>query len=200
MNEHARRVQATYLSSCSCIRWRPRSSGESTRCFCSMPGSATRRPSPPTPFFTAGMAIFEVPTGVVADTQAAAGVRARHRTWRSRRCSISCCGCGRRHSGPGQWRLRCWGWLHLLSGAVDAWLVDALTSRVHGGRRPARGCFRTRRIVKGVAMLGGSVAGGLIAQATNLGCTLPAARGVSRALLRHGVRADARHRLHTPPR
>jgi MFS family permease len=56
------------------------------------------------------------------------------------------------------------------SGAVQAWLVDALTSTGYfreGGKLEdvlARG-----EIVEGAAMLCGSVAGGVIAQATNLG-------------------------------
>jgi MFS family permease len=122
--------------------------------------------------FTAGMVIFEVPTGVVADTQ------------------------GRRMSyllGTVtlavstilyllMWRMAApfWAWaltsallglgFTFFSGAVDAWLVDALTYSGYlreGGRLDdvlARG-----QIVEGVAMLAGSVAGGVIAQATNLG-------------------------------
>jgi MFS family permease len=56
------------------------------------------------------------------------------------------------------------------SGAVDAWLVDALTFNGYtkdGGR--LEDVFARGKIVEGAAMLGGSVAGGLIAQATNLG-------------------------------
>jgi MFS family permease len=56
------------------------------------------------------------------------------------------------------------------SGAVDAWLVDALTFHGYtkeGGR--LEDVFARGEIVEGAAMLGGSVAGGLIAQATNLG-------------------------------
>jgi MFS family permease len=53
------------------------------------------------------------------------------------------------------------------SGAVEAWLVDALA---HSGYRDALESILAKgEIVEGVAMLTGSVAGGIVAQATNLG-------------------------------
>ena len=56
------------------------------------------------------------------------------------------------------------------SGAVEAWLVDALTFSGYFEKagRSSR-CSPKGEIVEGIAMLGGSVAGGVIAQATNLG-------------------------------
>ena len=56
------------------------------------------------------------------------------------------------------------------SGAVEAWLVDALTFSGYlreGGKLES--VLAKGEIVEGIAMLGGSVAGGVIAQATNLG-------------------------------
>ncbi|MGE5835465.1 MAG: MFS transporter [Acidobacteriota bacterium] len=123
-------------------------------------------------FFTAGMAIFEVPTGVVADTQ-------------GRRMSYLL---GTLTLAVStilyllMWRMAApfWAWavtsallglgFTFFSGAVEAWLVDALTYSGYlreGGRLEdvlARG-----QVVEGVAMLTGSVAGGVIAQVTNLG-------------------------------
>lgn len=120
-------------------------------------------------FFTAGMVLFEVPTGVVAD------------------------GWGRRVSfllGTAtlaastylyylMWQLSApfWAWavvsvllglgFTFFSGAVEAWLVDALRfSGYEGGLETVLG---RGLMVSGVAMLAGSVAGGVIAQATNLG-------------------------------
>jgi predicted MFS family arabinose efflux permease len=56
------------------------------------------------------------------------------------------------------------------SGAVEAWLVDALAfSGYTRGGGTLESVFAKGEIVEGTAMLGGSVAGGLIAQATNLG-------------------------------
>jgi predicted MFS family arabinose efflux permease len=53
------------------------------------------------------------------------------------------------------------------SGAVDAWLVDALTASGYEGGLEA--VFGRGLVVTGVATFGGSVAGGAIAQTTNLG-------------------------------
>jgi MFS family permease len=120
-------------------------------------------------FFTAGMVIFEVPTGVVADT-------------RGRRMSYLL--------GTAtlivstllyliMWRMAApfWAWalvsallglgFTFFSGAVQAWLVDALNANGFEGRLES--VFARGEIVEGIAMLGGSVAGGVIAQATNLG-------------------------------
>src|SRR5687767_623318 len=123
-------------------------------------------------FFTAGMMIFEVPTGIVADT-------------RGRRTSYLLGTLTLAFSTLLyliQWRMSApfWTWaitsallglgFTFFSGAVQAWLVDALTSSGYfrdGGKLEdvlARG-----KIVEGAAMLCGSVAGGVIAQATNLG-------------------------------
>jgi MFS family permease len=53
------------------------------------------------------------------------------------------------------------------SGAVEAWLVDALKATGFTGELEA--VFGRGQVVTGVAMLSGSVAGGLIAQQTSLG-------------------------------
>jgi MFS family permease len=53
------------------------------------------------------------------------------------------------------------------SGAVEAWLVDALAATGFTGTMES--VFGRGQVVTGVAMLGGSVAGGVIAQQTNLG-------------------------------
>jgi len=120
-------------------------------------------------FFTVGQVIFEVPTGVIADT------------W------------GRRASyllGAGtllvstllyllMWQLEgpFWGWaassiliglgFTFFSGAVEAWLVDALNATGFDG--DLESVFAKGQSTAGVAMLTGSVAGGFVAQITNLG-------------------------------
>ena len=53
------------------------------------------------------------------------------------------------------------------SGAVEAWLVDALHYAEYDGALEV--VMGRGQMVAGAAMLGGSVAGGVIAQATNLG-------------------------------
>ena len=77
------------------------------------------------------------------------------------------------------WRLSApfWAWalasallglgFTFFSGAVQAWLVDALTA--HGYDGALDPVFARGEIVEGVAMLGGSVLGGYVAQVTNLG-------------------------------
>ncbi len=120
-------------------------------------------------FFTAGMVIFEIPTGVIADT------------W------------GRRTSyllGAAtllvstllyltMWRIQAplLGWavssillglgFTFFSGATEAWLVDALAFT---GQKESLESFMAKgQVVGGAAMLTGSVAGGFIAQVTDLG-------------------------------
>jgi MFS family permease len=123
-------------------------------------------------FFTAGMMLFEVPTGIVADT-------------RGRRLSyllgtLTLAASTLLYLAMWYATAPFWAWalasallglgFTFFSGAVQAWLVDALT---HTGYFRDGGTLDTvlarGEIVEGAAMLGGSVAGGLIAQATNLG-------------------------------
>jgi MFS family permease len=120
-------------------------------------------------FFTFGLMIFEIPTGVVADLR---GRKASYLLgvitlilstllylfmWY--------------RSAP------FWGWalssillglgFTFFSGAVEAWLVDALA---HSGDKEAlESVLAKGEIVIGAAMLTGSVVGGIVAQATNLG-------------------------------
>jgi MFS family permease len=120
-------------------------------------------------FFTLGQVIFEVPTGVVADTR------------------------GRQFSyvlGAAtlllstllylvMWRIHAplLGWaissillglgFTFFSGATEAWLVDALAATRYTGS--LEHIFGRAQTVGGGAMLVGTVSGGLIAQATNLG-------------------------------
>jgi MFS family permease len=123
-------------------------------------------------FFTAGMVVFEVPTGVVADTR---GRRLSYLLGTSTLAASTMLYLAMWYSSAPFWT---WALASALlglgftffSGAVEAWLVDALTYTGYfrnGGtleRVLAKG-----KIVEGAAMLGGSVAGGLIAQACNLG-------------------------------
>ncbi|MGH2429181.1 MAG: MFS transporter [Candidatus Limnocylindria bacterium] len=120
-------------------------------------------------FFSVGQVLFEVPTGVVADTR------------------------GRRFSfllGAAtlllstllyllMWNMQApfWGWaiasillglgFTFFSGATEAWLVDALGSTGFTG--DLESVFGRAQVVGGVAMLAGSVLGGVIAQLTDLG-------------------------------
>ena len=120
-------------------------------------------------FFTAGQVLFEIPTGIVADTL---GRRASYLLgsatlfvstllyllmWQT--------------SGP------FWAWavasmllglgFTFFSGATEAWLVDGLKAAKYKGTLES--VLAKGAIASGVAMLTGTLAGGLIAQFTNLG-------------------------------
>ena len=120
-------------------------------------------------FFTGGQVLFEIPTGVFADT------------WGRRRSYLL---------GAAtlllstliyllMWRARAplWGWaiasvliglgFTFFSGATEAWLVDALKATGYDG--PLEKVFARGQMVEGAAMLVGSVGGGVLAQATSLG-------------------------------
>ncbi|MET7423198.1 MFS transporter [Dactylosporangium sp. NPDC005555] len=128
--------------------------------------------------FTAGMVLFEVPTGIVADL------------W-GRRASFLL-GTVTLAAATGLyvwlWRLHApflpWAVVSLLlglgftffSGAVEAWLVDALAAT--GDTGPLDAVFARGQVVGGVAMLAGSVAGGYLAQLTNLGVPFLVRAGV----------------------
>jgi MFS family permease len=120
-------------------------------------------------YFTAGMVLFEIPTGVVADR------------W-GRRASFLC-GTLTLAATTGLyvllWQLQSafvwWAIVSVLlglgftffSGATEAWLVDALTATSFDGQ--LEGVFSRGQVIMGAMTLSGSVAGGFIAQLTNLG-------------------------------
>jgi MFS family permease len=119
--------------------------------------------------FTAGMVLFEVPTGVVADT------------W-GRRASYLLGSVTLAVSTVLYWlawhaHAPFWAWaatsvllglgFTFFSGATEAWLVDAL--KFTGFKGNLESVFAKGQIVAGAAMLSGSVLGGLVAQWTNLG-------------------------------
>ena len=120
-------------------------------------------------FFSAGQVLFEVPTGVVADT-------------RGRRFSFLLGAATlllstllylymwQTHAPFAGWALAS-ALLGLgftfFSGATEAWLVDALTATGFTGNLES--VFGRAQSVGGFAMLVGSVTGGVVAQLTNLG-------------------------------
>jgi MFS family permease len=120
-------------------------------------------------FFSIGMVIFEVPTGVVADT-------------RGRRFSFLL-GAATLLLATllylAMWQVQApfigWAVASILlglgftffSGATEAWLVDALGATGFKGNLET--VFGRGQTVGGIAMLTGSVLGGVVAQLTNLG-------------------------------
>src|ERR687891_883288 len=120
-------------------------------------------------FFTAGMVVFEVPTGIVADM------------W-GRRISfllgtVTLAVTTALYVLLWQVEAPLWEWavvslllglgFTFFSGATEAWLVDALNAT--GFQGTLESVLARGQVISGVAMLGGSVAGGYLAQVTNLG-------------------------------
>jgi MFS family permease len=120
-------------------------------------------------FFTAGMVAFEVPTGVVADT---VGRRASYLLG-----TVTLTASTLLYVLLWQLGAPFWAWavasvliglgFTFFSGALQAWVVDALTATGFTGDMDA--VFGHGQAVTGAAMLTGSVAGGFIAQQTSLG-------------------------------
>ena len=122
-------------------------------------------------FFTVGMVIFEVPTGVIADT------------W-GRRTSyllgaLTLLLSTLLYLLMWQAHASFLGWaiasillglgFTFFSGATQAWLVDALAFTGYGSKEGVESVLARGQVVSGAAMLSGSLAGGFIAQVTNLG-------------------------------
>ncbi|MGH2716149.1 MAG: MFS transporter [Thermoleophilaceae bacterium] len=120
-------------------------------------------------FYTAGMVLFEVPTGIVADT---VGRRASYLLG-----TVTLTASTLLYVLLWQVEAPFWQWavvsmllglgFTFFSGAVEAWLVDALTAT--GFRGEMESVFGRGQVVGGAAMLTGSVAGGFVAQQTSLG-------------------------------
>jgi MFS family permease len=120
-------------------------------------------------FFTAGMVLFEVPTGIVADT---VGRRMSYLLG-----TLTLTASTLLYVLLWQLEAPFWQWalvsmllglgFTFFSGAVEAWLVDALTATGFTGEMEP--VFGRGQVVTGAAMLTGSVAGGFIAQQASLG-------------------------------
>ncbi len=120
-------------------------------------------------FFTLGQVLFEVPTGIVADTLG------RRTSYLIGTITLSVSTLlylsGWYTHAPMWW----WAISSILlglgftffSGATEAWLVDALDFTKFKGNLES--VFAKAQVVGGVAMLIGSVAGGFVAQLTNIG-------------------------------
>ncbi len=120
-------------------------------------------------FFTAGMVAFEIPTGVVAD------IWGRRVSYLLGTLTLAASTFLYWLSWVASAPFWVWAIVSMLlglgftffSGAVEAWLVDALRfAGYEGGLETVMG---RGQMVSGAAMLGGSVLGGVIAQATSLG-------------------------------
>jgi MFS family permease len=148
-------------------------------------------------FFNAGQVLFEVPTGVVADT---VGRRASYLLGSATLfVSTLLYLLLWQHHGP------FWAWaavsmllglgFSFYSGATEAWLVDGLQAAGYQGTLDA--AFAKGQIAGGAAMLTGTVAGGGIAQATSLG--VPYVLRAIMLALTFGVAYASMHDWASPP-
>jgi MFS family permease len=120
-------------------------------------------------FFTVGMVVFEVPTGIVADT---IGRRASYLLG-----TVTLTVSTLLYVLLWQVEAPLWEWaiasmllglgFTFFSGAVEAWLVDALAATGFTGEIEA--VFGRGQIVTGAGMLAGSVVGGFVAAQVSLG-------------------------------
>lgn len=120
-------------------------------------------------FYTLGMVVFEVPTGVVADT------RGRRTSFLLGAATLTVATL----IYVLMWQIEAsfWGWAlasafiglgyTFFSGAMEAWLVDALAATGYTGDTAV--VFARGQGFEGAGILIGSVGGGFLAQATNLG-------------------------------
>src|ERR1700754_4552070 len=120
-------------------------------------------------FFTAGMVLFEGPTGIVADT---VGRRGSYLLGTGTLAGATLVYVLLWQIGAPffAWALASLGLglgFTFFSGAVEAWLVDALQATGFTGSLDS--VFAKGQVVSGAAMLTGSVAGGYVAQLTSLG-------------------------------
>ncbi len=120
-------------------------------------------------FFTAGQVVFEIPTGIIADSW---GRRLSYMLGAITLMASTLLYVLFWYVTVPFWL---WGFVSLLlglgftffSGATEAWLIDALAfAKYKGDMEPV---FAKAQIATGASMLIGSVGGGLIAQFTNLG-------------------------------
>lgn len=120
-------------------------------------------------FFTIGMVVFEVPTGVIADSW---GRRASYLLG-----TVTLSVTTLLYWLMWQMNAPFWEWAAVsmllglgftfFSGAVEAWLVDAMHFAKY--TESLESVFGKGQVVGGIAMLTGSVAGGVVAQLSNLG-------------------------------
>jgi MFS family permease len=119
-------------------------------------------------FFTLGEVLFEIPTGVIADTW---GRRASYLLGAATLLVSTLLYLA-------MWQIHApfWGWaaasmaiglgFTFFSGATEAWLVDALAFT--GSKLPLDDVLARGQVVTGIAMLSGTMGGGFVAQLTNL--------------------------------
>src|SRR5262245_24632971 len=181
MNAESRRIRTTYLVLSQFI-WLPTSLIVGVNTLFLLDGGLTNVEAfAANAIYTLGLVLFEIPTGIVADTWGRktsyllgaviqlVGNLVYFWMWHTK--------------GP------FWGWAiaslllgfgyTFFSGALEAWVVDALKHAGYDGDLDP--IFARNQIVSGVAMLVGTIAGGFIAQIAALGTPYLVRAGVQAA-------------------
>jgi MFS family permease len=169
MNAESRRIRNLYLVLSQFI-WLPTSLIVGVNTLFLLDGGLTNVEAfAANAIYTLGLVLFEIPTGMIADTWG-------RRTSYLLGAAVQLVGnlvyvCMWYAKGP------FWGWAAaslllgcgytFFSGALEAWLVDALKKTGYDGDLDP--IFARNQIVTGVAMLVGTIAGGFIAQIALLG-------------------------------
>jgi MFS family permease len=169
MNEASKKIQRTYLILLLCNTLAASLIWGINTIFLLDAGLSNLEAFAANAFFTAGMLLFEIPTGVIADLK---GRRLSYLLG-----TITLAVSTILYLYMWQTSAPFWAWavasaflglgFTFFSGAVEAWLVDALDYSGFKGRLES--VFAKGQIIQGAAMLSGSIAGGIIAQATDLG-------------------------------
>jgi MFS family permease len=169
MNKASRKVQRTYLTLLLFNTLAASLSWGINTLFLLDAGLSNTEAFAANAFFTAGFVLFEIPTGVIAD------LRGRKLSYLLGVLTLAISTL----LYLLMWYVSApfWAWalssillglgFTFFSGAVEAWLVDALA--YSGFKDELESVLAKGEIVEGAAMLAGSVAGGLVAQMINLG-------------------------------
>lgn len=169
MNAASHKVQTTYLTLLLCNTLAASLIWGINTLFLLDAGLSNLEAFAANAFFTAGMVLFEVPTGVIAD------LKGRRLSFLLGTITLAVSTALYVFLWSIEAPFMAWAAVSVFlglgftffSGAVEAWLVDAMTATGYSGKMEA--VFGKGQIVTGVGMLVGTVAGGFIAQATNLG-------------------------------
>jgi MFS family permease len=169
MNSKARSVQRTYIILMLCNTLAASFIWGINTLFLLDAGLSNTEAFAANAFFTAGLVLFEIPTGVVAD------LRGRRLSYLLGTVTLAISTI----LYLLMWQIAApfWAWagasfllglgFTFFSGATEAWLVDALKFTGFTGRLES--VFAKGQIAQGIAMLAGSVLGGVVAQFSNLG-------------------------------
>jgi MFS family permease len=169
MNKRSRRIVRTYLSLTLLSTFASSFIWGINTLFLLDAGLSITQAFAANAFFTAGQVLFEIPTGVIADT------RGRRTSFLLGTATLFLTTLAYLLLWKAKGPFVGWAIVSMLlglgftffSGATEAWLVDGLKAAGYKGELDP--VFAKGSIANGIAMLTGTVVGGIVAQYTNLG-------------------------------